>query len=251
MECASPNPQHQDPRDQQVGKLELVNDDGVLEIAGSRWSWVKLTAGGSNWTAGGPIFIMNAFRLLLRWLPLLVPPPYNRCEYCNQYARVPFRWCSFCNASPSWHHGRCCPMRPWRRLREEQEVATGQSEEEVHDRSERTGGANAAETGARPVVQSTGEQISRPAAHIEVVDNHHDMPRIIDVPNGYRFICGYCGKRFRIRNEQYCALAGIYKVFGLKHADQTRHECRVIIVSFKGSSISSEDRQRPFAVECS
>ena len=36
-------------------------------------------------------------------------PPYNYCSICWRYARVPFRWCSFCGDSPSWHHGRCCP----------------------------------------------------------------------------------------------------------------------------------------------
>ena len=37
-------------------------------------------------------------------------PPYNVCEICGEYGRVPFRWCSFCGDSPSWHHGRCCPQ---------------------------------------------------------------------------------------------------------------------------------------------
>ena len=38
------------------------------------------------------------------------PPPYNTCEICGGYARVPHRWCSFCGDSPTWHHGGCCPQ---------------------------------------------------------------------------------------------------------------------------------------------
>ena len=31
------------------------------------------------------------------------------CGYCLTFARVLFRICNFCKASPSYHHGRCCP----------------------------------------------------------------------------------------------------------------------------------------------
>ena len=35
----------------------------------------------------------------------------NVCEVCSRVwprERIPFAFCNFCHASPSWHHGRCC-----------------------------------------------------------------------------------------------------------------------------------------------
>jgi hypothetical protein len=32
------------------------------------------------------------------------------CAICLQPANVPFHHCNFCKESPSFHHGRCCPM---------------------------------------------------------------------------------------------------------------------------------------------
>ena len=43
--------------------------------------------------------------------PRRPPPPYSRCFICGEFARVPYRYCWFCGDSPSWHHGRCCPVR--------------------------------------------------------------------------------------------------------------------------------------------
>ena len=34
------------------------------------------------------------------------------CEYCYQYARVPFEVCWYCGDRPCYHHGRCCPLKP-------------------------------------------------------------------------------------------------------------------------------------------
>ena len=34
------------------------------------------------------------------------------CEYCYQYARVPFEVCWYCGDQPCYHHGRCCPLKP-------------------------------------------------------------------------------------------------------------------------------------------
>ena len=45
-----------------------------------------------------------------RGLPRRLVDPV--CEYCLTFARVPFRICNFCLASPSYHHGRCCPHGP-------------------------------------------------------------------------------------------------------------------------------------------
>ena len=33
------------------------------------------------------------------------------CSFCNGRANVPSERCDFCSASPSWHHGRCCPLK--------------------------------------------------------------------------------------------------------------------------------------------
>ena len=40
--------------------------------------------------------------------------PPNTCRICGDYARVPFARCNFCGDAPSFHHGRCCPMKPRR-----------------------------------------------------------------------------------------------------------------------------------------
>ena len=34
------------------------------------------------------------------------------CEYCLGIATVPFAQCWYCGIKPSYHHGRCCPMKP-------------------------------------------------------------------------------------------------------------------------------------------
>ena len=34
------------------------------------------------------------------------------CEVCLTFARVPYGFCSFCGAKPSYHHGRCCVRAP-------------------------------------------------------------------------------------------------------------------------------------------
>jgi len=34
------------------------------------------------------------------------------CEVCLTFARVPYRFCSFCGDAPSYHHGRCCVNAP-------------------------------------------------------------------------------------------------------------------------------------------
>ena len=42
-------------------------------------------------------------------------PTQALCEVCEEPARVPYRWCDFCqNKVPwtIWHHGRCCPNNP-------------------------------------------------------------------------------------------------------------------------------------------
>ena len=33
------------------------------------------------------------------------------CEYCQEWGRFPFGKCWFCRADPAWHHGRCCPFK--------------------------------------------------------------------------------------------------------------------------------------------
>ena len=34
------------------------------------------------------------------------------CEYCLGFAKVPFAQCWYCGSKPSYHHGRCCPLKP-------------------------------------------------------------------------------------------------------------------------------------------
>ena len=38
--------------------------------------------------------------------------PAQVCDICGRFARVPFDFCCYCGARPSWHHGRCCPAKP-------------------------------------------------------------------------------------------------------------------------------------------
>ena len=33
----------------------------------------------------------------------------DQCDICGELAWLPYESCWFCNASPSYHHGRCCP----------------------------------------------------------------------------------------------------------------------------------------------
>jgi hypothetical protein len=33
------------------------------------------------------------------------------CNLCHQRARTPFDFCKYCGATPSLHHGKCCPFR--------------------------------------------------------------------------------------------------------------------------------------------
>jgi len=37
------------------------------------------------------------------------------CEYCGSWhgdETPPYQTCNYCHASPSFHHGRCCPRKP-------------------------------------------------------------------------------------------------------------------------------------------
>ena len=36
----------------------------------------------------------------------------GRCEFCGQFANIPYDVCRFCRAAPSYHHGRCCRQKP-------------------------------------------------------------------------------------------------------------------------------------------
>ena len=58
----------------------------------------------------------------VRCSPCHEPKPPKRprfrapCEFCLSVypgESFPFRFCTFCGVNPSWHHGRCCPRRPW------------------------------------------------------------------------------------------------------------------------------------------
>ena len=45
---------------------------------------------------------------------LPIPSAPLRCEFCTDKVNpqiFPYNRCSFCGASPSYHHGRCCPEK--------------------------------------------------------------------------------------------------------------------------------------------
>ena len=50
------------------------------------------------------------------------------CEYYGRWypqSPFPFPSCSFCGSRPSYHHGRCCPMRPRSGLTNLQKLGLG------------------------------------------------------------------------------------------------------------------------------
>ena len=55
----------------------------------------------------------------------------RRCTICGEYANVPFYNCNFCDASPSYHHGRCCYWSPRRKKEKvnEEEILQYESDE--------------------------------------------------------------------------------------------------------------------------
>ena len=54
----------------------------------------------------------------------------RRCTLCGGYANVPFYNCNFCDASPSYHHGRCCYWSPKQtKEKNEEEILQQESDE--------------------------------------------------------------------------------------------------------------------------
>jgi hypothetical protein len=46
-------------------------------------------------------------------VPRQLPYPVGRyCCYCGQPAQIPYWRCWYCHESPTYHHGRCCPLKP-------------------------------------------------------------------------------------------------------------------------------------------
>ena len=56
------------------------------------------------------------------------------CEYCRRWdpqKSFPFPRCYFCGAEPSYHHRRCCPMRPSPIIEEDEESTNEGAEQEI------------------------------------------------------------------------------------------------------------------------
>ena len=105
-----------------------VGDDIVVEVVAWRWSmlsWLDL------WNVIELLIVVLSMGVALGWLcatkvkkarEIPVVPPVGpathkvplRCEYCTDWANpqiFPYKSCSGCGASPSYHHGRCCPLK--------------------------------------------------------------------------------------------------------------------------------------------
>ena len=106
-----------------------VGDDIVVEVVAWRWSmlsWLDL------WNVIELLIVVLSLGVALGWLcatkakkarEIPVVPPVEstthtvlplRCEYCTDRVNpqtFPYKNCSGCGASPSYHHGRCCPMK--------------------------------------------------------------------------------------------------------------------------------------------
>ena len=81
--------------------------------------------------------------------PVSAVPPHQgqgtlRCQYCDQVYDgecIPFPHCRYCDARPSFHHGRCCPHRAtwWSRRRSggngEESSQAAQADQNAHQSS--------------------------------------------------------------------------------------------------------------------
>ena len=119
-----------------------VGDDIVVEVVAWRWSmlsWLDL------WNVIELLIVVLSLGVALGWLyatkvkkareipnvPPVVPATHNvplRCEYCTDAINpqtFPYKNCSGCGASPSYHHGRCCPLK---KLQKRQNLQKGRWE---------------------------------------------------------------------------------------------------------------------------
>ena len=67
-----------------------------------------------------------------------IPSTPIRCEYCTDDVNpniFPYKRCSGCGASPSYHHGRCCPVKKMQNKEQELCIVftSGRTEQKYRD----------------------------------------------------------------------------------------------------------------------
>ena len=109
-----------------------VGDDIVVEVVAWRWSmlswldfWNVIELFMVVLSMGVALGCMCATKMKrTRVIPVVPEKPATvplrpatvplRCEFCTDSVNpkiFPYKHCSFCGASPSYHHGRCCPLK--------------------------------------------------------------------------------------------------------------------------------------------
>ena len=108
--------------------MTAVGDDIVVEVVAWRWSMLSWL---DFWSVIEMFGIVLSMGIALGWLCAtkmkkksareipVVPPSGStkrplRCEYCSDPVNpqfFPYKSCAICGASPSCHHGRCCPLK--------------------------------------------------------------------------------------------------------------------------------------------
>ena len=102
-----------------------VGDDIVVEVVAWRWSmlswldfWNVIELFMVVLSMGVALGCMCATKMKrTRVIPVVPEKPATvplRCEFCTDSVNpkiFPYKLCSFCGASPSYHHGRCCPLK--------------------------------------------------------------------------------------------------------------------------------------------
>ena len=96
-----------------------IGDDISVEVVAWRWSmlswldfWNVIELFVVILSMGFALGYVCAKYMVERARPIPVVP--LRCEYCTDNVNLkifPYKRCSGCGASPSYHHGRCCPAK--------------------------------------------------------------------------------------------------------------------------------------------
>ena len=105
-----------------------IGDDIAVEVVAWRWSMLSWL---DFWNVIELFMVILSMGIALGYLcavrverarvvhvpaPVPEPPPVRplRCEFCTDKVNLnlfPYNRCSGCGASPSYHHGRCCPTK--------------------------------------------------------------------------------------------------------------------------------------------
>ena len=104
-----------------VGALMTeIGDDIAVEVVAWRWSmlaWLDF------WNMIELFVVVLAMGVALGYVcaakvrkekPRVIPVVPLRCEFCTDRVNpniFPYKRCGSCGASPSYHHGRCCPLK--------------------------------------------------------------------------------------------------------------------------------------------